>query len=639
MSDDILVRCCAINVVRRDAGALWADRTANRAIARKAQEVVLAALDGWLAPLLAERAAGCAVFDEIRMELTINPAELAGAAPFVRSRLRAQLAQALAAAAIVPAAADRMEHTGATNSGRKERPGEGPLADALLHPSRRAILEVLVQACEEGLLGFQLGLMRAPALLALAARLLIEAGEAAPALAVGADHPAGQPALSPLAHRATEALRTAIGALALELLLGKTKTAKGLTSSGGGPAAVAQVFSAALALSRTLEPPQESEDRQGRARPEPSLAKAAARPDAPDPSRKVHDARRPIPAAFSAQADDAGRWLGPGHHSCDSLLPFLMLQPLAHHRLFDGLNGGTDDIAAIAQALAWIASGEELGPDATRRTARLFANSMRELPGEQLLAAARRAGAGLDAQAAAAGALLLAGHRDGIPLLALPGDEGLLVVERDGLAPLALLRDDDLAAFAEASAVPLFLPPQSRGALAKLAAAGIGALCGGGPARGEDWLALRGPLGWIGTSTMEPARAAAAAAHALWLEEGIDRARAGWRSLHDTVLPVPPEARELGSLRSALAIVAGFALSEIGLALLRRDAGSWADPDPLLVRERYASLSGEIVVEDARVSVILPLGRRFIDLRDAGLLATQSSVPWWPGRRIEFTGA
>ena len=129
MSDDILVRCCAINVVRRDAGALWADRTANRAIARKAQEVVLAALDGWLAPLLAERAAGCAVFDEIRMELTINPAELAGAAPFVRSRLRAQLAQALAAAAIVPAAADRMEHTGATNSGRKERPGEGHAHD------------------------------------------------------------------------------------------------------------------------------------------------------------------------------------------------------------------------------------------------------------------------------------------------------------------------------------------------------------------------------------------------------------------------------------------------------------------------------------------------------------------------------
>lgn len=91
-------------------------------------------------------------------------------------------------------------------------------------------------------------------------------------------------------------------------------------------------------------------------------------------------------------------------------------------------------------------------------------------------------------------------------------------------------------------------------------------------------------------------------------------------------------------MRAPLALLAGFALSEIGLALARCDADAWADPDPLLAIDRFASLSGDVVVEDACVRVVLPLGRRFIDLRNAGLLATRGGVPWWPGRRIEFTG-
>ena len=614
---------CSIELVRRDPAALWAGRADHRDLARKAQAMILAALDAWLASLLAARAPGHQKLAELRIDLTLTPADFIGAAPFVRARLRDTLAAAVSGATFTPAVEAPVERTvAATDTAAKPARPEQALDAAAA--TQRAILPALVTACEEGQLDVQLALMRAPALFALAMRLLGELGEAIPRNASASATPSWTGPISSADHAVAAALRAAIRGLALAHLMARNAKDAASPSIATSPTRLTTVSDAARTLAGAIVDAM----RHGHAGrdPAPGGSDIPARAKGFGSHARTVAAIEPLPAA-AAQPSSPARILPPGRYACDSLLPFLMLQPLARH----GLLPQTGDAAIVAQALALTAAGA----GDRRRTARLFANSADALSGAQLVTAARRVSDELERQAAAAGAALLAGHREGMPLLAFESDDGLLVIERDGLAPIAVLTDGDAAAFGRICTSPIYLPGEDRASLDRLAAA----LCPGAPGRGEAWATVHGPRGWIGATTMEPARAAAAARHVPWLEEGIDRARASWAVLSRPALPVPEAALVgLALLRRALGVLAGFALSEIGLALARRDAASWADPDPLLVIERFASLAGEIVVEPRRVTVTLPMGRRFTDLRDAGLLATLAGIPWWPGRRIDFTG-
>jgi hypothetical protein len=78
-------------------------------------------------------------------------------------------------------------------------------------------------------------------------------------------------------------------------------------------------------------------------------------------------------------------------------------------------------------------------------------------------------------------------------------------------------------------------------------------------------------------------------------------------------------------------------LASTGLAALSWDL--WSDHEvthPLLALFRFADLDSTVSFDSERVSVRMPMGRRHHDLRAAGLLEPLDSVPWLPGRRVEF---
>ncbi|HEU5131560.1 MAG TPA: hypothetical protein VFT26_05630, partial [Pyrinomonadaceae bacterium] len=58
---------------------------------------------------------------------------------------------------------------------------------------------------------------------------------------------------------------------------------------------------------------------------------------------------------------------------------------------------------------------------------------------------------------------------------------------------------------------------------------------------------------------------------------------------------------------------------------------------PHIVLDRFADLNARVDYDDDLVTVSLPLGKRFLDLRDHGLLEDVNDVPWLNGRRLVFT--
>ena len=102
--------------------------------------------------------------------------------------------------------------------------------------------------------------------------------------------------------------------------------------------------------------------------------------------------------------------------------------------------------------------------------------------------------------------------------------------------------------------------------------------------------------------------------------------------LRPLVLPARGPTRRAAEFSITLAVCS--ALGELADTLWRERE----PPQPLLALRRFADLGGTVSVEDGRVLVRPALGRRFMDLREHGLLRDISGVPWWPGRRVEFAG-
>jgi hypothetical protein len=96
--------------------------------------------------------------------------------------------------------------------------------------------------------------------------------------------------------------------------------------------------------------------------------------------------------------------------------------------------------------------------------------------------------------------------------------------------------------------------------------------------------------------------------------------------------PTPALARSGG-------LAAAHGLTQIAIAMAVHDSiGAWAHPDADLARERFADLSGRLRVRGDEVEVRLPLGTRFNDLRDAGLLEARPALPWFGRRPLRITG-
>lgn len=636
MNEPIRIRRCAIEVVNKDPAAAWADPDNHRTFAHRVQELVLGSLDQWLAPLIASRQLGERDIAALTFDLKLTPADLQGVVPLARLDLRERVVRALAAAQIEPGAERARVDTG---------PATKPPARAEAHAAAAGhageVLAGLIEAFDGGWLIQRLALTPPQALLALITRLLAEIG--APIPVADADlaelrEPA-DPALRAAIAEAAQAARLALG----HLLLALAMPAAG-SSAGSGADSDAEPETAHRAPARQVraEPLAALGAASRRlaailATPDGELVELALTPDlAGAEAAPAAAAPYSVPAAPSLSRSSA---LVRGRYAAPSLLPFLALQPLCRHGLWSDFALQGEAASAIGAAFAAIV----LGADNFDRAAPLcsvFAGCDGAPTGESLLAAARAGAGDLAGLAARCGALLLAGHDEAMPLLAVRADGRLLVVERDGLAPLAWLDSSDCTAFAAAGPPPLVLAGDDRAAMAELAAQALDVLCAGAPGRGEAWSLVHGPGGWIGASNLPPAPAAALARQAAWCAEAAPRAQAVWQHLFHSALAAPEQAggEALLSLRGALSLAAGFALSELALALGRRNPAAWVDPDPLLAFERFADLSGEVEVGERLVRVHLPMGRRFIDLRDAGLLEPLDNVPWWNGHRIEFAG-
>lgn len=636
MNQTIRIRRCAIQVVRKDAGAAWADEASHRALARRVQDLVLGSLDQWLEPLIASRRLEGHDIIALALDLRLTGRDLQGAAPLSRLELRERMVRALADARIEPGPRRAAADAGVTPPAAPAGVSAPPPRAA---PPQAAVLGALVRAYEGGWLIHQLALTQPAALLDLAERLLAEAGAPRPARSA-ATMAEADPAQQAAIGAAAQVLRLALAQLLLAL------TIAGKAGHAGQPdphAATAAISAEARSIDLVPTTPGD---------PLTALSTAAARLaealDAPtsvangpaatvgaQAEEAITVTAAPASAAIAAAAASVPR----GRHAAASLLPFLALQPLCRHGVWQALALDQAQASALGTAFAAVALAAR-DAAALRPLAALFAGRGEPVRGKDLLSAARTSTAPLANLAAQCGALLLAGHDEAAPLLALREAGQLLIFERDGLAPLARLDRADYAAFAQGGAPPLVLAGGDPAELAELAAAGLDVICPGAPGRGEPWALLHGPDGWTGSSTLPPPRAAALARQAALFGDAAARAREIWRALYSAALPVPPEAggAALDALRGSLALALGFALSEIALALGRRDPAAWTDPDPLLTITRFADLSGEVEIGERLVRVHLPMGRRFIDLRDAGLLAPLDGVPWWGGHRIEFVG-
>ena len=84
--------------------------------------------------------------------------------------------------------------------------------------------------------------------------------------------------------------------------------------------------------------------------------------------------------------------------------------------------------------------------------------------------------------------------------------------------------------------------------------------------------------------------------------------------------------------RHGFALATALALGMIGWTLWReREAVT-----PLLALQRFADLDARVSFRPDRVQVHLPLGRRFMDLKQGGLLEDIADVPWFDGRPLLF---
>ena len=151
------------------------------------------------------------------------------------------------------------------------------------------------------------------------------------------------------------------------------------------------------------------------------------------------------------------------------------------------------------------------------------------------------------------------------------------------------------------------------------------------PARGERWRALRRPPAdrwWTNDSiTAESVLARMARAMTTAAEDAV----ALWESLAVERPSIP--LAEHAALDRHITLAASAALGTIAWELWRE-----REPTaPYLALERFRDLDARVHYSRDAVRLSLPLGRRFYDLRDHGLLNDVADAPWLDCRKLVFT--
>jgi hypothetical protein len=405
--------------------------------------------------------------------------------------------------------------------------------------------------------------------------------------------------------------------------------------------ALRRALEGALPLAETRPTGDAAAAREGRDAPREADAMA----------RVMREPRAPAEAEAGPPAATPAALRAPRSYEVQvsSALPFLLLGPLAQFGYLATLAAAleaarlSDDAPLFAAALAYkVLPPPERGwrrRPAAALAAAGFAGLAEPPPEQSLTLFSERIAPHVSALDAALAHVLVRGHNPLKPLALCRtrgASPGLLLADVEGIFPVAWAGDFEglLPTLRQFGQTTLLVPAETAdpALLRSLDEGGFLFITDAPPARGETWRPLRrAPAERWHTNDHSGAEKNLLRAARL-LADACEEAGRLWQSLgvERVGVPLAPDAR----LETSLTLAAAFALGTISWTLWRA-----REPvNPLLALERFGDLDARVRFGGRAVSVRLPLGRRYRDLYEHGLLEAVAEVPWLDGRRVEFTG-
>ncbi|MEW8029099.1 MAG: hypothetical protein AB2809_18015 [Candidatus Thiodiazotropha sp.] len=648
--NDIVIEQCELRIRRSAATAApWLDNDDHQALARRVQAIVLPMLEELLAPRLQERPSE--LITALRLGVTLSAEDLAGAAPLTRTGLRTRLTHEVETAL---SETENLERQAKIPPSRSETPRSvvhAASAQAVQAETSQAMVDILKSVFSSDRSESTISLFSEPQLFLVLARTL-------ESYAISS----GNPLVKKIFH-ADGTVETGIGDLSTsgrKEIINVLRELTELVSSGSADPSPERSFTqAAVPLLKKAQHIllQRRNTEKNRDLPRTERGNKATRTGRKNVTATgIIHLETPRNVDLSEQRSsgiDTGMafrdGMVPGRYFLDHALPLLALAALARHGIVQSLALDTPHPAVAATiatgiALKTLPADKAQGAGAWSSTA-LRAAAMatgrqtKPVGGDFLAASSHVPHGGLFARSQVAAALIDSLSSGGALPLVQTG-ERFILLDPDGFYPIVAGSPRALVPFLLSLDRIFFLYPSDSKHWPILEAAGLAVVAEGAALRSEGAGPIIGPSGWHGHATsatrLHPGiharlpKDAAKAAHAakIWQQLGTD-------------LPLvahPAEDTRTLLMNELITLLAGFALSDMGWALYLHDPASWKEPDPMLVKKRFADLSGWLEVSATQVTVALPLGRRFTDLRNAGLLDTVCSLPGWPGRDIAFRG-
>jgi hypothetical protein len=250
---------------------------------------------------------------------------------------------------------------------------------------------------------------------------------------------------------------------------------------------------------------------------------------------------------------------------------------------------------------------------------------------EALPAFERQAGGQLSAVDAGIIAELRSGYDVRNPLLVQRLEREFLCFDTEGMFPVAFAADhaniESLILSFGANVVFADAATISPALVECLERNGCAFVTDARPGRGEQWQLVDPRLrSWTGESYPAPSSLARR------FEDAMEESRAFVEHFIHERPAIAGLASPRAFLDRTVTLAAGVGLAQMAYTL-------WHEREPtsaVLAFERFHDLEARVQVDAERVRVRPALGRRFLDLREHGLLKDIAGVPWWDGRPIEF---
>jgi hypothetical protein len=333
-----------------------------------------------------------------------------------------------------------------------------------------------------------------------------------------------------------------------------------------------------------------------------------------------------------------------------SVLPFLLLGPLSRIGYFETLSAILE-AAKIQEASPIFAAAlayKVLDPPdrgwrrtpASQLSAAVFAGQETHIPDEALDAFSWHFAARTGPLDRLVSEKIIEGHATGAPVAFLraqsPSLKNYLLVDFPGCFPIALAAEiPELIALLAKLQKPILLVPQSAAdpqVLQQFHDAGITFITDAPPSRNEHWQRVRQAhtgLGWTNHEDPFSSEIPQAGRH---LSTATEESQSFWQALGVDRPGVVRASQP--DLERCVTLAASLALGIISWKLWN----SRGRTTPQLAIERFADLDARVRFDSEHIQVRLPLGRRYQELFESGLLTPVSGVPWLSARRLEFSG-